>query len=67
MDHDKGDWEHEVKRDKALDKIAELEARNKQLTASNQGLTMERNALQRELLIARNKAPEIRTSGVLFF
>ena len=119
MDHDKGDWEHEVKRDKALDKIAELEAenerlnqrinnslikdclvkgglqygtlfngddyvvrlvgyaivpkedykaleaerdrlreleaRNKQLTASNQGLTMERNALQRELRIARNK------------
>lgn len=26
-DYDKGDWEHEVKRDKALDRLAELETR----------------------------------------
>ena len=30
-DYDRGDWEHEVKRDKALDRIAELEAENERL------------------------------------
>ena len=32
MDDDKADWLHEVKRDKRLDRIAELEAENSLLT-----------------------------------